>query len=99
MCSGGKSTNNIRIKKRENLQILESLIDGATIIKDKIPDASFLPTMPTNDRIILFSALDSRVDFFITGNAKDFKELYHKRIKETIVLNPRDFIDKNWRCE
>jgi len=34
------------------------------------------------------------MDFFITGNVKDFSYLLNKKIGETLVLSPKEFCYK-----
>ena len=46
-----------------------------------------------NDRIILSTAVYHKTDVFVTGNEKDFKNLYHKRVLGTLILRPVDFLN------
>lgn len=89
---------NISLKKADNLTLLENLLKSITIHKDASPKNDFYPSMPTNDRVILYTAASQGADFFITGNSRDFQKLYHTRVKNTLVLNQRDFIEKRWEA-
>ena len=34
-----------------------------------------------------------KLDFFITGNTKDFLTFYNKKLKNTLILTPKDFLE------
>ncbi len=70
-----ESVHNIKIKKPEKLDFLNELLNKADTIEDVDVYYEFAKTLPENDRIILSSAIYHNVDFFITGNTKDFLEL------------------------
>ena len=85
---------NIRIKKPERLTLLNELIRKSKILTDVLADTKteLINSLPQNDRIILTTAVSNKMDYFITGNTRDFKNLYHKRIGKTLILKPTDFL-------
>ena len=38
-----------------------------------------------------------KLDFFITGNTKDFLTFYNKKLKNTLILTPQRFFRINFR--
>ncbi len=87
-----ESVHNIKIKKPEKLDFLNELLCKVAIIKDVDVYYEFAKTLPENDRIILSSAIYHNIDFFITGNTKDFLTFYNKKLKNTLILTPKDFL-------
>ena len=67
-----ESVHNIKIKKPEKLDFLNELLSKTDIIEDVDVYYEFAKTLPENDRIILSSAVYHNMNFFITGNTKDF---------------------------
>lgn len=55
-----------------------------------------LLTLPDNDRIILSTAIFCGMDFFLTGNSRDFNSFYHKKIIKTTILTPGDFLNRKF---
>ena len=88
-----ESIHNIKIKKPEKLDFLNELLSKADIIEDLDVYYEFTKTLPENDRIILSSAVYHNIDFFITGNTKDFLTFYNKKLKNTLILTPKDFLE------
>lgn len=88
-----ESVHNIKIKKPEKLDFLNELLSKADIIEDLDVYYEFTKTLPENDRIILSSAVYHNIDFFITGNTKDFLTFYNKKLKNTLILTPKDFLE------
>jgi predicted nucleic acid-binding protein len=86
---------NIRRKKPEAEQLLEELIHRSRILGDIAADLHHTEVhkLPQNDRIILSTAVYHRADVFVTGNRKDFKNLYGKKVLGTLILRPVDFLD------
>ena len=87
---------NIQIKKSENLQILKELLLKTKILKNITTDLNYpeITKLPINYKIILTTAISYRMDFFITGNTKDFNPLYFRKIDNTVILKPNDFLNK-----
>ena len=88
-----ESIHNIKIKKPEKLDFLNELLSKVYIIEDVDVYYEFAKNLPENDRIILSSAVYHDIDFFITGNTKDFLTFYNKKLKNTLILTPKDFLE------
>ena len=88
---------NIRRKKAEAEQLLKELIQRSKVLGDISADLKHaeIRKLPQNDRIILSTAVYHKADVFVTGNEKDFKNLYHKKILGTLILRPVDFLNMN----
>ena len=89
-----ETANNLQDKKPERLGLLKGLMDRTTILDDVVVDLPVLSSLPTADRIILSTAVAYGIKYFLTGNTRDFKDLYGKTIGKTVVLKPRDFLYK-----
>ncbi|MEW5744380.1 MAG: hypothetical protein AB1805_02915 [Nitrospirota bacterium] len=78
--------------------MLNELIADSTIADDivtNLKDAE-LQRLPLNDRITLSTAIGHGADAFVTGNHKDFKRLYHKKVLNTLILRPLDFLNREF---
>lgn len=88
-------THNVQKKASNKLSILRGVLK--TI--NKIPDVDLaiekIKILPEKDRIILGTAIYYKMDFFITGNTKDFCNFYGTKIQNTYILTPRDFCYNN----
>lgn len=86
---------NIRRKKPDAEQLLKELVHRAKVLGDIAADLQHTEVhkLPQNDRIILSTAVYHKTDFFVTGNKKDFKNLYGKKVRGTLILRPVDFLD------
>ena len=91
-----EALKNISLKAPSKVELLYSTIKTITILENISPPASFYPDMPLNDRVILYTAISSKVEVFITGNSRDFSNLYHRKLEKTLILPPRDFVEKKW---
>jgi len=89
---------NIRRKRPEAEQLLNELIHKSKVLGDVVADLirAEIRELPQNDQIILSTAVFHKVDFFVTGNEKDFKNLYHKRVFGTLILRQVDFLNMNY---
>lgn len=89
---------NIRRKKPDTEELLNELIDRSEILVDISADLKHAEArkLPQNDRIILSTAVYNKMDIFVTGNEKDFKNLYHKKVLSTLILRPVDFLNLNF---
>ena len=90
-----ESLFNIRKKKPDAEQLLKELIHKSKALGDIVADLKHAEVnkLPQNDRIILSTDVYHKTDVFITGNEKDFKNLYHKRVLGTLILRPVDFLN------
>lgn len=89
---------NMRRKKPDAEELLIELIDSSEVLIDIAADLKHAEArkLPENDRIILSTAIYNKMDIFVTGNEKDFKNLYHKRVLSTLILKPVDFLNLNF---
>lgn len=89
---------NIIRKKPDAEELLIELIDRSEVLMDIAADLKHAEArkLPENDRIILSTAIYNKMDIFVTGNEKDFKNLYHKRVLSTLILKPVDFLNLNF---
>jgi predicted nucleic acid-binding protein len=89
---------NIRRKRPAAEQFLNELIHRSKVLGDIAADLKHaeLRKLPQNDRIILSTAVYHKADVFVTGNEKDFKNLYHKRVLGTLILKPVDFLSRDF---
>jgi predicted nucleic acid-binding protein len=89
---------NIRRKKPDAEQFLRELIHRSKVLGDILADVKHeeIRKLPQNDRIILSTAVYHKADVFVTGNEKDFKPLYKRRVLGTLILRPADFLDVNF---
>ena len=79
-----ESIHNIKIKKPEKLDFLNELLSKADIIEDVDVYYEFAKNLPENDRIILSSAVYHDIDFLT---------FYNKKLKNTLILTPKDFLE------
>jgi predicted nucleic acid-binding protein len=86
---------NIKRKKPDSERFLRELIHKSKILGDVGADLkqSAIQRLPLNDRIILTTAVYHESDFFVTGNEKDFRHLYHRRVRNILILRPADFLN------
>lgn len=93
-----EAISNIRRKKPEAEHLLKELIHSSKILGDIAGDLhqAGVHNLPQNDRIILSTAVYHKTDFFVTGNEKDFKNFYHKKVFGTLILRPVDFLNMSF---
>lgn len=89
---------NLETKRVEAVPLFEELMLESEMVSDIASSAvsSELPALPDNDRIILSTAVFHRMDFFLTGNSRDYKHIFHKKILQTMVLTPAYFLNKRY---
>lgn len=68
-----------------NLEILEDI----DIFHDEIKSIS----LPDNDKLIFNTAVSHKMNYFITGNSKDFNMLYGKAYSDCLILKPNIFLE------
>lgn len=84
---------NINIKKPAASPFLSTLIRHTTVLEDILVNMNIpMQTLPDNDKIILSTAIHNGIEYFLTGNEHDFKDLYKKRSYRTIILKPAEFL-------
>ena len=86
--------SNIRRKKPGAEELLNELIAGSKVLEDIVTHLSnpALGKLPQNDQVILSTAVYHKMDVFVTGNENHFKHLYHKKILDTLILKPVEFL-------
>jgi len=86
---------NIRRKKPDSEWLLKELIEKSKIFGDIAAGMKRqeILNLPQNDRIIVTTAIYHKADIFVTGNEKDFRNFYHKKVSNTIILRPIDFLN------
>ncbi len=85
---------NIEKKIPQKIDVSNKLFRKFIRVEDVIIELEILNKLPEKDRIILSTAIYYRMDYFITGNVKDFSYLLNKKIGETLVLSPKEFCYK-----
>jgi predicted nucleic acid-binding protein len=84
---------NIKIKKPEMMPFLKNLIRRTTVLENILVSMNIpIQTLPDNDKIILSTAIHNKIEYFLTGNERDFKNLYKKQFYQTTVLRPAEFL-------
>ncbi len=89
---------NLQTKKPESMRLFKQLVTELTLVQDNagLTANSLIMRLPLNDRVIFMSAMSHGMDFFITGNSRDFSDLYGQRIHGMMTLRPTDFLNKNF---
>ena len=89
---------NIKLKRPEHQDFLDELIGKTRLVENILmyEDHPQVKNLPQNDRIIFSTAIYHRMDFFLTGNDRDFSKLYNRKIARTLILRPADFLHKNF---
>jgi len=84
---------NIKIKKPAASPFLSTLIRHTTVLEDILVNMNIpIQMLPDNDKIILSTAIHNGIEYFLTGNERDFRDLYQKRFYRTTVLKPAEFL-------
>ena len=91
-----ETMSNLRGKRPEAIPFFEELSGEVEVVPDLVVEGGDrrLKELPENDRVILSTAVAHGMDFFLTGNTRDFRGLYHRRIGRTLILTPREFLNK-----
>jgi len=84
---------NLTIKKPENLGLFDEVLKDFHKLEDVYIPLRELENLSEADKIILSTAIYNRVDYFITGNTRDFKPFYGKKIINTTIVSPKEFFD------
>jgi len=91
-----ETISNLRGKRPEAIPFFEELSGEVEVVPDLVVEGGDrrLKELPENDRVIHSTAVAHGMDFFLTGNTRDFRGLYHRRIGRTLILTPREFLNK-----
>jgi predicted nucleic acid-binding protein len=88
---------NIRIKKPAASPFLSTLIKHTTVLEDILVKMNIpIQMLPDNDKIILSTAIHNGIEYFLTGNERDFMDLYQKRFYRTTVFRPAEFLYRHF---
>jgi Predicted nucleic-acid-binding protein, contains PIN domain len=92
---------NLREKRPEAIPFVEELLGEVEVVPDLAVEGEDLRVqgLPENDRLIFSTAVAHGMDFFLTGNSKDFRGLYRCRIGRTLILTPREFLNRQFPKE
>jgi len=90
-----ETMSNLREKRPEAIPFFEELSGDVKVVPDSVVEGEDrrLKELPENDRVILSTAVAHGMDFFLTGNTRDFRGLYRRRIGRTLILTPREFLN------
>ncbi len=91
-----ETSYNLELKKPSRMGLLKRLFEKVTKLEDSYVSYGETVALPEADRIILSTAIYNDMNFFLTGNTKDFSKLYRKKINKTMILMPREFLLKNF---
>jgi predicted nucleic acid-binding protein len=96
-----ETMSNLRGKRPGAIPFFEELSEEVEVVPDLVVEGEDrrLKELPENDRVILSTAVAHWMDFFLTGNTRDFRGLYRRRIGRTLVLTPRKFLDRQFPKE
>ena len=91
-----ETMSNLRGKRPEAIPFFEELSGDVEVVPDLVVEGEDrrLKELPESDRVILSTAVAHGVNFFLTGNNRDFRGLYHRRIGRTLILPPREFLNR-----
>jgi predicted nucleic acid-binding protein len=91
-----ETMSNLRGKRPEAIPFFEELSGEVEVVPDLVVEGGDrrFKELPENDRVILSTAVAHGMDFFLTGNTRDFRCLYRRRIGRTLILTPREFLNK-----
>jgi predicted nucleic acid-binding protein len=89
---------NLQEKRKEAMKLVRELLQTTVVLPDISLDlaAAGISRLPENDRLILGIAVFHEMDYFLTGNIRDFKMYYRNKISRTTVLSPRDFLNRKF---
>jgi len=96
-----ETMSNLREKRPQVIPFFEELSEEVEVVPDLVVESEDrrLKKLPENDRVILSTAVAHGMDFFLTGNTRDFRALYRRRIVRTMILTPREFLDRQFPVE
>ena len=89
---------NLQTKRPESVELFNQLVAELTQLQDNFGLTAHpqIMRLPLNDRVIFMTALAHGMEYFITGNRRDFSDLYGQRVGAMLTLKPVDFLNKNF---
>jgi predicted nucleic acid-binding protein len=96
-----ETMSNLRGKRPEAIPFFEELSGEVEVVPDLVVEGEDrrVKELPENDRVILSTAVAHGMDFFLTGNTRDFRGLYRRRICRTLILTPGEFLNRQLPVE
>ena len=90
-----ETLSNIKMKKPAAMPFLHELLKSATLVPDVAATVTDerVNALPDNDRILLQTAIAHGIGWFITGNSRDFQQLFGCLIEKTTIATPREFLE------
>ncbi len=88
-----EATRNLRRKSPSRLSELETLLENVAVLEEPPPRLveELAPLVPDpDDAPILAGAISGEAALLVTGNEKDFRDLYDTEVRGVRVLRPRD---------
>lgn len=92
-----EASRNIKEKIPHQLSNFQTflLADPPEIVADpKIIPPDVIRAVSPEDRSIFTSAVTADVDYFVTGNIKDFKRNARKKVGNVTVLTPKEAVER-----
>jgi predicted nucleic acid-binding protein len=91
-----ETMSNLREKRPEAIPFFEELSGNVEVVPDLLVEGEDrrVKELPESDRVILSTAVAHGMGFFLTGNTRDFRGLYRRRIGRTLILTPREFLNR-----
>lgn len=91
-----ETMSNLREKRPEAIPFFGKLSGEVEVVPDLVVEGEDrrLKELPENDQVILSTTVAHGMDFFLTGNTRDFRGLYRRRIGRTLILTPREFLNR-----
>lgn len=91
-----EARTNLERKAPSRLSELEALLENVTVLEE--PPARLVeqlaPLVPDpGDAPILAGAVSGEAQLLVTGNERDFRDLYGEEVRGVLVLRPRDALD------
>lgn len=91
-----EARTNLERKSPAHLSELETLLENVTVLGEP-PTAlveQLTPLVPdTRDAPVLAGAVSGKADLLVTGNERDFRDLYGTEVNGVRVLRPREALN------
>jgi predicted nucleic acid-binding protein len=90
-----EATRNLKLKKPSSLLILKDIIKHIRVLEDislEEIECKEIYSLPQDDRVIFATAVGYKVDYFLTGNTRDFHHLLGDVICGVKVMKPAEFL-------
>ncbi len=91
-----EARRNLERKAPSRVSELEELLENVAIVEEPPARlvAELAPLVPDpGDAPVLAGAVSGKANLLVTGNERDFRELYGTEVRGVLVLRPRDALD------